>query len=415
MKSGTRPRLILLTQWFDPEPVMKGHSFALRLRDLGFDVEVVTGFPNYPGGEIYDGYRIRSFHREKRDGITITRLPLYPSHDSKKIGRILNYVSFFVSTLLYLMVFARRADVMYAYHPPLTVGMSAAIARFFRRTPTVLDVQDMWPDTLRATGMITNERALKVVGVFCRWTWRNADHIAVISNGFRKLLLARGVPDEKITVIPNWSNEEGVSALSPPRPKAFDDPGKFRILFAGNMGAAQALDSVLDAAGIVLPLRPEIDFCFLGAGIETDRLKARATEQELTNVTFLPRVSSADVGGYLLAADCLLVHLKADPLFAITIPSKTQAYMAAGKPVVMAVEGDAADIIEQSSGGVVVPPENPQALADAVIRLASLPMEELAELGANAGRYYEEELAFKKGTSSFATVFHDVIRNRGSK
>ena len=411
--TNLRPRLILLTQWFDPEPVIKGLAFARRLSELGFDVEVVTGFPNYPGGRIYEGYRIRPVRKEHIEGVAVTRLALYPSHDKSRIGRVLNYVSFFLAVALYLTVFARRADIVYAYHPPLTVGMAAVVARLFRRTPTVLDVQDMWPDTLRATGMINNERILKLVGVFARWTWLRADHIAVLSPGFRSLLIARGVSADKITVIPNWADEAATPGL--PRPTAFGEPGKFRLLFAGNMGAAQALDPVLDAASIVARRRDDIEFCFLGSGIEVDRLKTRVEREELTNVRFLPRVPLADVGAWLEAADCLLVHLKADPLFAITIPSKTQAYMAAGRPIIMAVEGDAADLVRQSSGGIVVPPEDSRALAAAVLDMAGLPVADREKLGADVRRFYEDHLSFGHGSQAFASLLASVSQNRAHK
>lgn len=410
--SDTRRRLILLTQWFEPEPVMKGLKFAQRLQQLGFDVEVVTGFPNYPGGTVYHGYRIRPIRRETMDGVAVTRLALYPSHDRSRIGRILSYISFFLSAAFYLTFFARRSDAVYAYHPPLTVAMAAMVARLFRRTPVVLDVQDMWPDTLRATGMISNERALHIVDLFCRWTWRRADHIAVLSNGFCRLLIERGVPKQKITVIPNWADEEAVTADLGTRPEVLGDAGKFQVLFAGNMGPAQALDSVLDAAATVAQKDSRIEFCFLGSGLELERLKARAEGETLENVRFLPRVPIAEVGAYLAAADCLLVHLRADPLFAITIPSKTQAYMAAGKPIIMAVEGDAAELVRQSAGGVVVPPEDAQSLADAIVMLAGLPSAELVRLGANARRFYDEGLSFERGVSSFAAVLNGVFRKR---
>lgn len=412
---GAGARLVILTQWFEPEPAMKGVKFARRLEDLGFDVEVVTGFPNYPGGKVYDGYRIRPIRRETMDGVAVTRLALYPSHDRSRIGRILNYVSFFLSAAFYLTFFARRADVVYAYHPPLTVAMAAVVARVFRRTPVVLDVQDMWPDTLRATGMIGNERALRLVGLFCRWTWRRADRIAVLSNGFRRLLIERGVPEEKIAVIPNWADEEAVAADPGARPEALGEADKFRVLFAGNMGPAQALDPVLDAAALLAAKCPQAEFCFLGSGLELERLKARAEGEALANVRFLPRVPMAKVGAYLAAADCLLVHLKADPLFSITIPSKTQAYMAAGKPIVMAVEGDAAELARESGSGVVVPPEDAQSLADAVVTLSGLDPGDLAELGANARRFYDEHLSFERGVGSFAAVLNDVSRKRKGK
>jgi glycosyltransferase involved in cell wall biosynthesis len=407
-----RPRLILLRQFFDPEPTMKGAKFARRMSDLGFDVEVVTGFPNYPGGKVYEGYHIRPIKRETMDGVPVTRLALYPSHDSNRIGRILNYVSFFLSAAIYLTFFARRADVVYAYHPPLTVGMAAAVAGFLRRTPVVLDVQDMWPDTLRATGMIGSERVLRIVDAFCRWTWRRAAHVVVLSPGFRKLLIERGVPADRITVIPNWADEEAVAADPGAWPEAFGEPAGFRVLFAGNMGPAQALDSVLDAAAILAAKCPQVEFCFLGSGLHTQRLRERAERETLANVRFLPRVPMAQVGAYLAAVDCLLVHLKADPLFAITIPSKTQAYMAAGKPIVMAVEGDAAELVERSGGGVVVPPEDAEALAAAIAGLARMPPDDLARLGADARRFYDENLSFDNGTRRFAAVLNDASNRR---
>ena len=418
-KSGAvRPRLILLAQFFSPEPTMKGLAFARRLDELGFDVEVVTGFPNYPGGKLYPGYRIRAIQREEMDGIPVTRLALYPSHDRSRIGRVLNYVSFFLSATFYLLFRAPRADVLYVYHPPLTVALAGALTRLLRRTPIVLDVQDMWPDTLRATGMLNNERALRLIGAVCRWTWRRADRIAVLSEGFRRLLIERGVAEDRINVIHNWADRDvGAGVDTPSEPDgprapsaAIPAPGKFRVLFAGNMGPAQALDAVLDAAAIVARTHQDSEFCFLGSGLDKERLAARAARDGIGNTRFLPQVPMAEVGAWLAGADCLLVHLKADPLFAVTIPSKTQAYLAAGRPIIMAVEGDAAALVQRAGAGLVTPPENPQALADAVLRLAALTPAERAQIGASARAYYEQELSFERGVRAFAALFSDVAR-----
>lgn len=406
---GRRPRLILLKQWFHPEPGMRGLAFARRFEELGFEVEVVTGFPNYPGGKVYEGYRIRPLLRERIEGVAVTRLALYPSHDRSRIGRVLNYVSFFLSAAFYLTFLARRADVVYAYHPPLTVAMAAAVARMFRRTPLVLDVQDMWPDTLRATDMATNSRVLRLVGEVCSWTWRRGDRISVLSEGFRRLLVERGVPEEHVTVIPNWADESAMRAPAGAPPAALAAPGRFRLLFAGNMGPAQGLGAVLEAAALVAPQRPEIEFCFLGSGIELDRLKARVAAEGLANVRFLPRVPMAEAGAYLAAADALLVHLTADPLFAITIPSKTQAYMAAGRPILMAVEGDAADLVRAAQAGLVVPPENPAALAAAVLQLADMAPDAREGLGASGRRFYDTHLSFAKGTQRLAELLRAAM------
>jgi len=172
-------RILLITQWFDPEPTFKGLLFAKKLVAHGFDVEVITGFPNYPGGKIYQGYRVKLMQREVIDEVLVTRLPLYPSHDKSKVGRALNYTSFFLSSLIYGLFFAKRPDVIYAYHPPLTVGVTAALLKFFRKVPVVLDLQDMWPDTLRATGMINNRLILNFISKVCDFVYKSARRIVV--------------------------------------------------------------------------------------------------------------------------------------------------------------------------------------------------------------------------------------------
>ena len=408
-----RPRLVLLSQWFDPEPTFKGLLFARALRDRGYDVEVVTGFPNYPGGKVYDGYRIRPMLRETVNGVAVTRLALYPSHDNRPLSRVANYLSFFLSVFLYLTFVARRADILYAYHPPLTVGLAAAIAKLFRRTPTVLDVQDMWPDTLTATGMLDASLPLRVVGAVCRWVYARVTHIVVSSPGFKRLLIDRGVPFEKITMIYNWADESAIVAASKTRPASMPDDGRFRVLFAGNMGLAQNLDVVLDAAKIVASSNRGVEFYFLGGGLETRRITQRALDEQLSCVHFFPKVPMAEVGGYLAAADCLLVNLRPDPLFETTIPSKTQAYMSAGRPIIMAVSGDAAALVEGANAGIAVPPGDAQALAMAVLEMASQSTEAHANM-ANAARfYYDTHLSLRCGVDAFDTVFRATMR--GSK
>lgn len=399
-------RVLLLTQWFDPEPTFKGLVFARELVRQGFEVEVVTGFPNYPGGKLYPGYRIKWLQREVIDGVQITRVPLYPNHDQSAIKRVFNYASFAASSLLYGLFVAKRADVIYAYHPPLTVGVTASLLRLLRRIPVVYDIQDMWPDTLRATGMLNNARALSVVAAVCRWVYRRVDHIVVLSPGFKRLLAERGVSEHKLEVIYNWADEAALAAPKGCAPQELAADGRaFHILFAGNMGKAQALDAVLEAARLLQERRSRVRWVMLGGGVEVPRLKQRAVDMRLNNMVFLPPVPMTEVGAYLNVADALLVHLRKDPLFEITIPSKTQAYMAVGKPVLMAVDGDAADLVRQSSSGVVAESENPEALADAAERMASLNVEELISMGQRAHAYYQQNLALKVGVTRFGAVF----------
>jgi glycosyltransferase involved in cell wall biosynthesis len=398
-------RVLLFTQWFDPEPTFKGLVFARELVAQGFEVEVVTGFPNYPGGKLYPGYKIKPLQREVIDGVHVTRVPLYPSHGQSGVGRLLNYISFAASILLYGLFRAKKPDVIYAYHPPLTVGIAAALVRFFRRVPVVYDIQDMWPDTLKATGMFSNEKLLKVVSRVCDWVYGHVDQIVVLSPGFKRLLIERGVPPRKIDVIYNWCAEDMVRTTASHPPANFPMASAFKILFAGNMGKAQSLDTVIATAQLLQEKASQVAFIFLGGGVEAARLEALAKSSHLDNVFFLPAVPMAEVGGYLSSADALLVHLKKDPLFTITIPSKTQAYMAAGKPILMAVDGDAADLVRNAGCGVVSESDNPQALADAVLALIDVSAQGHEEMAANGLAFYHRELSLHVGVKRFGEHF----------
>lgn len=398
-------RVLLLTQWFDPEPTFKGLVFARELVRQGFEIEVVTGFPNYPGGKVYPGYKIKWLQRELIDGVHITRVPLYPNHDQSAFKRVLNYLSFATTTLIYGLFMAKRADVIYAYHPPLTVGVAASLIRLFRRIPVVYDIQDMWPDTLRATGMINNPRALSVVAAACQWVYGRVDRLTVLSPGFKRVLIQRGVPEGRIEVIYNWADE---SSLATPRgslPSGFPGKDRFRILFAGNMGKAQSLDAVLGAAKRLQLWTPQVCFVLLGGGVEVARLQQKAAEMQLDNVLFFPPVPMSEAGIYLNAADVLLVHLRKDPLFKITIPSKTQAYMAAGKPLLMAVEGDAAMLIREADCGRVAKPEDAEDLAHVAAALSRMSQCERDALAENAKRYYQAHLSLQVGVRHFAETF----------
>lgn len=406
-------RIVLLMQFYDPEPIYKGQKFAEKLQNMGYDIEVVTGFPNYPGGKVYDGYKIRVLKREKINGINITRIPLYPSHDSSRIGRVLNYVSFMLSAFFYLLFGARKSDMIYVYHPPLTVGLAAAAAQLVRRTPIVLDIHDLWPDTLPATGMLTNPKLLKVIDAACNWLYRRATRIIVQSDGFKALLMKRGVPEDKLVTVIGWHDEDAIQKPAQAEPEGFPaDDNSLRVLFAGNMGRAQALDSVIEAAAQLAEAGHERDvsFFFLGSGLALDDLKAQAAQANLSNVTFLGRVPPHEVGGYFAAADCLLVHLRDEPLFSITIPSKTQAYLLAGKPILMAVAGEASRLVETAKAGIAANPQDPSSIAQACLDLARMSAEQRELLGSAGRAFYLRELSMDTGMAKFNAVFQSVFR-----
>ena len=236
-------RILYATQWFEPEPILKGVYFAKSIQRHGHDIRVVTGFPNYPSGTIYTGYRLRWLCRHIMDDVPIDRVPLYPSHSRSALGRSVNYVSFAVSLAIYGLFTRRRPDVLYAYHPPLTVGLAAAVISTVRRIPLVYDIQDMWPDTLAASGMVSNRGVLGVVAILCRWVYRRADRIIVQSPGFKRVLIERGVPAAKIEVIYNWANEIDARSHGGTDLSAFALSERFNIVYAGTIGPAQALDN----------------------------------------------------------------------------------------------------------------------------------------------------------------------------
>ena len=399
-------KIIMLTQWFDPEPTFKGMLFAKELIKLGHEVEVITGFPNYPGGIIYSGYKIKWLKKEIIDGIKITRVPLFPSHDQSAKKRILNYISFAATSTLYGVFGARKADVIYVYHPPITVGMAGAVIGTLRRTPFVYDVQDLWPDTLRATGMLTNTRVLSIVNKACNWVYNKASHLVVLSPGFKTKLIERGVPDSKLSVIYNWCDEKSLTQNSTKSKNIL--PKGFNVVFAGNMGPAQALSVVLDAARLLLLTKPEVNIVMVGGGLDVERLKSESRTLNLTNVCFIPRMPIDEIGQVLYEADALLVHLKDDELFSITIPSKTQAYLAKGRPIIMAVKGDAAALVNGAQAGICIDPEDSSQLTDAISQLVEMSNAELDQLGKNAAEYYQNELSLQVGVKLFLDVFYDV-------
>lgn len=402
--------IVLLTQWFDPEPTLKGLQFAKELQKSGHTVSVITGFPNYPAGKIYDGYKLNFYKKEIIDGINIHRVWLYPSHDSSAIKRVFNYLSFCFSSLIYGLFFLNSTDVLYVYHPPMTVGFSASIISFFRRFDYVLDVQDLWPDTLKSTGMLGNPKILWIIDQVCNWVYKRSKKIVVLSPGFKKLLIERGVPENKLEVIYNWCDETALSQYKKIEKEADTSyfNNKFNILFAGNIGKAQGLETFLQAAKKIQIMNSKIQFVVLGHGIELEKHKKFVSENKITNVLFVPHVPMTQVGFILEKADVLIVHLKDDDLFKITVPSKTQAYMFSGKPILMAVEGDAAKLIENSESGLCIPSENVEAMISAVLEFSNMNQGDLFKMGQRAHQYYLENLSFSVGVKNFLRVFAEL-------
>jgi colanic acid biosynthesis glycosyl transferase WcaI len=403
-------KILLLTQWYPPEPQKVVSDVAESLRDRGHEVTVLTGFPNYPSGKLYPGYRLKSFQRETIRDVPVIRVPLFPDHSRSGVKRALNFLSFAGSAALLAPWLAPRVDAIYVIHPPLTIGIPAAVLSCLRGVPFIYEIQDMWPETLRATGMVRSQRVLDLLGWCAKRIYRRAAAIRVISPGFRDNLVAKGVPSDKVHVISNWVDTEFYRPVEPDPGLAAQTgmAGRFNVMFAGMIGLAQGLDTVLDAAWLLRD-RPEVQFVLVGDGADLDRLQRQTQARGLENVRFLGRYPAEEMPRLYALADLLLVHLRDDPLFRITIPHKVFAYMASAKPVLVAANGDAAEVVASARAGLSCPPSNPQAMADAVRRFCGMSKSERRLLGENARRAACQSYARGPLTAQIAAMLEGVV------
>ncbi len=394
-------RILILTQWYPPEPALLMQELAQTLLALGHDVTVLTGYPNYPTGTLYPGYHVRLHQREMLAGVPVVRVPLYPEHSRSSVRRVLNYVSFALSSTLLGPWLVKRPDAIFAYHPPLTVGLPAYVLSRLWRVPFVYQIQDMWPESLSASGMLNNPRILAWVGSFADLVYRWAAAICVISPGFRQNLLSKGVPAEKIHVISNWVDTGTYYPAEPDEVLAarLELAGYFNVMYAGNIGQGQGLETLLEAAHILRDI-PEIQFVIVGDGVALPTLQQVTQTKGLTNVRFLGSYPTADMPALYALAEVLLVHLRDDPLYRITIPHKVFSYMASGKPILVAVAGDAATLVTNARAGLSCVPDNPEMLAQKVKQFFDMPQSErcmMAISGLKAvEQQYNKDVAIKK-------------------
>ncbi|HEY0117093.1 MAG TPA: glycosyltransferase family 4 protein [Allosphingosinicella sp.] len=400
-----------MTQYFDPEPIGKTGSFVRALKARGHDVEVVTGFPNYPGGQVYDGYKVRAHRAEMVGDVEVHRVAIYPSHDRSSLRRALNYLSFVASAALYGIFRARRFDVIYAYPPP-TVGLAAALVGFFRRRPFVQDIQDLWPESVTTSGMAGASRMGALLGAMCRLVYRRATRIVAQSVGMAAAIAGRGVPREKIDVIFNWADEETAKPLGTLDLDHFGMNGKFNFVYGGNLGRMQGLDTLIRAAREAARQAPEIQLILIGGGVDEPNLRALVDELSATNVRIHPGVPKDQIGDLFAAADVLTLHLKDIPLFAFTIPQKTQFYMAVGRPILIAVPGEAAAMVTDAGAGIAAHPEDVEAVADAMVRMSKMPREELAAMGARGQEAYRELYSLEAGINATIATLESATAGR---
>ncbi len=408
-------RVLFVTQWFDPEPMFKGSKFVKALMQRGHHFEIVTGFPNYPTGKLYQGYKVSLYRREMIDGIPVHRVPLYPSHDRSSLRRMANYLSFCASAAIFSALHARRFDVLYAYSP-ITTGLVADFAGAVARRPRVIDVQDIWPDSVVRSGMTGTRWMRPILGTVCNIGHHGATAIVVQSQGMKNCLVERGVPADKVTIIHNFADEDAAAPAGRCNLAPYRFDGHFNFVFGGNLGRVQGLDTVIRAAHLAHCQVPNLRLLLIGDGIEADRLKTLVSDLKADNVMISPAVPLDMIGDVFAAADVLVVHLWDDPLFEITIPTKTQFYLAMGKPILVGIEGEAAAIIRDAGAGMVVPPQNVDAMAQAMVKLARTDRQQLLEMGRRARETYLNKFSFEKAvTATEAALAQAIAVWRGEK
>ena len=393
---GSTLNILYITQYYPPEscaPAARVDEFTREWVRQGHSVTVLTGFPNHPEGIVHAAYREhwrRGFSREERKGVNVCRTWLYPAPNRGLWGRAANYSSFALSAALSGPWIASRESVVIATSPQILVGAAGYAVARLRKLPFVFEVRDLWPQSLEAVGQAAAGSLLyRAVGRLADFLYCHADRIVVDGEQKRRALVAAGVPWGKIALIRNGATDDFCpdpesSSAREARERVRKDlglSGRFVVLYAGTLGMAHRLETVLEAA-LQLRERRELVFLMVGEGADREKLIELSGRMGLTNMRFLGRQPREAIPGYLAAADVCLVPLRRSEVFKTAIPCKLFEAMAAAKPVVLGVEGEAKEILSAARAGIVVPPDDSSALATAILRLYGHP-ELCRELGEN--------------------------------
>lgn len=381
--------ILVVTQYFHPEP-FRINDLVVGLRDRGHDVTVLTGMPNYPEGRFYPGYGGLGPAEERFEGMRVVRVPLLSRGRAKNWRLALNYLSFaFFASLLGPLRCRGAYDLVFVFEPsPVTVGLPGLLLGALKRAPVMLWIQDLWPDTLVAMGL--RGAALSAGTAVANFVHRRCDLLLLQSRAFTPCLLARKLPQARLRYLPNWAEELYRSADTAAGNELLTRFEGFRILFAGNIGSAQSFDTVLGAAERLRDRR-DIHWLIVGDGLMRDAVAAEIRKRRLeATVHLLGRHPPAAMPAFFRAADALLVTLRPDPVFALTIPSKIQSYLAAGKPIIGALDGEGAHVITESGSGMTCAAGDAAALAGLALRMSELPQEVRAEMGARGITWFGE-------------------------
>lgn len=378
-------KILFLSHYYKPEgnaPASRVSALAERWAKNGDEVCVITCAPNVPNGVVYDGYKNSWVQQETINGVNVVRVWTYIAPNKGTARRIANFISYMFSAVWH-GIFLEKPDIIIATSPQFFCGWAGVLLHFIRRVPFVLEIRDLWPESLTAVG--ARIPMFGLISFLEKLMYKSANHIVTVGDGYVEKLTERGVDKGKISVIMNGVDK----TLFYPRPKNSELlernglSGKFVCSYIGTIGMACGLKSALDAAEILAKKgNDEIRLVFVGDGAQKDSLEAEAKKRNLKNVIFLGRRPKDEIPDWIASSDVNLVYLKKSDLFKTVMPSKIFESAGCGKPVIIGVDGFAKNFVEKMQMGIPVEPENPDELAEA-LELASRSPEMLAKLGEN--------------------------------
>ncbi len=380
-------KILIVTQYFWPEN-FRINDLAIALKARGHDVVVLAGIPNYPSGRFFKGYGWFSPTRERWEGISIIRCPIIPRGKGGGLRLAINYASYALSaSLLGPWLCRGQFDVVFAYEPsPITVALPALLLGRLRKMPVLLWVLDLWPESVTAAGSVKSPFILRMIDRMVRFIYRRCDLILVQSRAFIERIRAQEAAAMKIRYFPNWA--ESIFTQSPTGESPFELPDGFRVVFAGNIGAAQDFEAILQAAERVRE-EARIHWVIVGDGRMAGWLRSEIQSRRLTGTVHLMGSHPLEAMPALFAsADAMLVTLKEDPIFSLTIPGKIQSYLACGRPVIGMLDGEGAKVLQESGAALVGPAGDSGTLADNVLALYRQSHEKRQLMGQSGREYY---------------------------
>ncbi|MES2369177.1 MAG: glycosyltransferase family 4 protein [Pseudomonadota bacterium] len=382
-------KLLIVSQYFWPEN-FRINDLAEALKTRGHEVTVLTGIPNYPAGQFFEGYSLFRRARETWRGVEIVRSPLWARGRGGGIRLGLNYLSFaWFASIVARFRLRGPFDAVFVFEvSPITVGIPAIVASRRFKAPILFWVLDLWPESLTAAGGVRSPKVLRAVDRLVKWIYRNCSRVLVQSRAFVPEIARHGVPDSKILYFPSWGEslfqplQQADATLLPPLPEGF------KVLFAGNIGEAQDFPAILKAAELLRD-RTDIQWLIVGDGRMARWAKEEVRRRSLSQVHFLGRHPLEAMPHFYAVADALLLPLKREPIFALTIPGKLQSYLACARPILAMLDGEGARIVQESGAGLACAAGDAEGLASRVLELATMSDIERRAMGQNGRQYYE--------------------------